>query len=100
MIQAAPAGATLKLFVLTRFLGPRTGVHPAIQAQGRLSLENALLLLRHRRRSRRAFAHDQENGVLILGAIPMHLFAVMRDEAAGRHRNRALLGIEFRARTD
>src|SRR5580692_2628499 len=35
---------------------------------------------------RRTFSHDQQNGILILGAIPMHLFAEMRDEAAGGHR--------------
>jgi hypothetical protein len=49
-----------------------------------LALKQHRLFLFRGRRSRRAFAHDQENGVLVLGAVPMHLFAEMRDEAAGR----------------
>src|ERR1700760_4044590 len=59
-----------------------------------------LLLLGDFRRGRRPFSHDQEHGVLVLGAVPVHLLAVMGDEAAGGHRNRALLRIEFRSRTD
>ena len=40
------------------------------------------------RRGRRTFAHDQQHRVLVLGAVPMHLLAVMGDEAAGGHRAR------------
>src|SRR5207244_704846 len=47
----------------------------------------------------RAFAHDQQNGVLILGAVPMHLLGEMGDKAAGRHRRR-VGGVEFRPRAD
>ena len=32
---------------------------------------------------RRAFAHDRENGVFVLGAVPMHLLVEMGDEASG-----------------
>src|ERR1700761_2617748 len=46
---------------------------------------------------RGTLAHDQQNGVLILGAIPMHLFAEMRDETAGGHRG-GIGRIEFRSR--
>src|ERR1700682_1647750 len=47
-------------------------------------------------RCSRPFAHDQQHGVLVLGAVPMHLFAEMRDKAAGGHRC-GVGGIEFRA---
>src|SRR6185312_13529420 len=57
-------------------------------------------LFRDLRRRRRSFAHDQEHGVLVLGAVPMYLLAIMRDEAAGGHRNGAVLGIELRTRAD
>src|SRR3954447_19212623 len=59
---------------------------------------NSLLLFSRRGRSR-SFAHDQEHGVLVLGAIPMHLLAEMGHEAAGGHR-RGVGGIEFRSRAD
>src|SRR5215470_11127731 len=58
-----------------------------------------LFFLRHLRRCRRSLAHDQENGVLVLGAIPMHLLTVMGHETAGRHWNSAVLGVEFRTGT-
>ena len=53
------------------------------------------LLLFHRSRCRRPFAHDQKHGVFVLGAIPMHLLAEMRDETARGHWRR-VGGIEFR----
>src|SRR5215831_21109987 len=37
----------------------------------------ALFILGHRCRCPRTLAHDQENGVLVLGTVPMHLLAVM-----------------------
>src|SRR5262249_39175771 len=40
--------------------------------------------LDQRQRSR-SFANDEDAGFLILGAVPMHLLAEMRDETAARH---------------
>src|SRR5215475_10075983 len=43
-----------------------------------------LCLLDQRQRSR-SFANDEDPGFLVLGAVPMHLLAKMRDETAARH---------------
>src|ERR1700722_1610590 len=59
---------------------------------------DALFLLRDESRRGRAFAHDQQHGLFVLGAIPMHLHAEMGDETTGWHRNGAVFGIEFRPR--
>src|SRR4051794_41970364 len=53
----------------------RAFVHPTI---------SALFLFRCCRRPR-PFAHDQQHGVLILCAVPVHLLAEMGDKAAGGH---------------
>src|ERR1700742_511778 len=66
--------------------------------RGELKPAHGLLarsLFLYRRRSRRTLTHDQEYGVLVLGAVPMHLLAEMSEEAADRHR-RGVRGIEFR----
>src|SRR6202040_567285 len=42
----------------------------------------------------RSFANNEEDGVLILCAIPMHLLAEMGHKGAGRHGNR-VRGIEY-----
>src|SRR4051794_41521430 len=65
----------------------RAFVHPTI---------SALFLFRRCRRPR-PFAHDQQHGVLILGAVPVHLLAEMGDKAAGGHWRR-IGGIEFLGR--
>src|SRR5262245_36003673 len=41
-------------------------------------------LFDQRQRSR-SFANDEDPGFLVLGAVPMHLLAEMRDETAARH---------------
>src|SRR3984957_2078092 len=71
---------------------------PSAQSPGRTWLwYPPTLFLFRGERGRRAFAHDQQYGFLVLGAIPMHLLAEMRHEASGGHRGR-IGGIEFRAR--
>src|SRR3954470_12373489 len=59
-----------------------------------------LFFFRDGRGRSRALAHDQQHGILVLGAIPVHLLAGMGDEAAGRHRHRTMLGVELRTRAD
>src|SRR5689334_309215 len=48
---------------------------------------------------RRPLADDENDRVLVLGAVPVHLFAEMGHECAGAHRHR-LVRVEFVARTD
>src|SRR5256885_6874527 len=74
------------------------GAWKSATPQSAQSCPIALFLLR-RRRGRRTFTHDQENGVFVLGAIPMYLFAEVRDKASRRHR-RGVGRIEFRSRTN
>src|SRR3979411_127411 len=47
----------------------------------------------------RAFAHDEKDRVLVLGAVPMHLLAEMGHEGAFPHRHR-VGGIELVAGAD
>src|SRR5215467_14696209 len=47
-------------------------------------------LLDQRQRSR-SLADDEDPGFLVLGAVPMHLLAEMRDETAARHGHHILL---------
>ena len=76
----------------------REFVHDAFKGQIRRLTHRGLQSFRllDLGRRRRAFAHDQQYGVFILGAIPMHLFAEMRHKAAGGHRGGAVFRIEFR----
>src|SRR5215831_6184231 len=49
--------------------------------------EKRLLRFFHPGACRGALAHNKENRVLLLGAIPVHLFAEMGDEGTGGHRH-------------
>src|SRR5215467_6938817 len=49
------------------------------------SLICKLLCLLDQRQRSRSFANDEDPGFLVLGAVPMHLLAEMRDETAARH---------------
>src|SRR5436190_10509863 len=50
-------------------------------------------LFRHLHQTERswALADDEHPGFFVFGAVPMHLLAEMRDEAAGRHGNHIVL---------
>src|SRR5216684_4659176 len=60
---------------------------------------SCLLRLLDARQGRGSFAHDDQPGFLVLGAVPMHLLGEMRDERAGGHRYREIR-IELVARGD
>src|SRR5262249_46993233 len=75
-----------------RWPRPRTGAPP----KQRSSIEhNALarLLLGFLNQGQRAwsFADNEHPCLLVLGAIPVHLFGKMRDETTGAHRRHVLL---------
>src|SRR5690242_14772439 len=73
---------------------------PAMTTLGRGSANDGLLLFRDAGTRRRAHANDEQERILVLGAVPMHLSAEMGDEAAGRHRHREVGGIEFGTAAD
>src|ERR1043165_8047143 len=73
---------------------------PAMTTLGRGSGNDGLLLFFHARAGGRAHADDQQERVLVLGAVPVDLPAQMGDEAAGRHRHREVGGIELLAAAD
>src|SRR6516164_7749750 len=63
------------------------------------SLACKLLCLLDQRQRSRSFANDEDPGFLVLGAVPMHLLAEMRDETAARHGDHIVL-VDFVAGCD
>src|SRR5437660_9622766 len=71
----------------------------AAHMRASIKIAGPLLGLFDPRRRRRAFADDEQDRLFVLGAVPMHLLAVVRDESAGWHRHGGA-GVELVAGSD
>src|SRR5947209_10918779 len=78
--------------------GSATGFAPCAPACIRQALTR-LFFLFHPRRSCGAFAGEEDDRLLVLGAVPVHLFGVVGYECAGVHGDR-VAGIKFSTGAD
>src|SRR5262249_58522570 len=85
-IDARCAGRVAPFVLIRQRIDDRLGIEGGEFARGWLDL----------RTGAGSVAEDQNGSVLVLGAVPMHLFAEMGHERTGWQRN-AIIGIEIRA---